>query len=136
MAEAMNPELQEALQEAGAAPKSARAAARSVASAGDMTKMLIWIKSLMAMGGLLVAINAVMLAQMFTLTAQVSENKASIAALNERVGKLEEGQERLELGQQEIISLLRTRLSESAPVKPGDAPEVSAAPTHPTRPAP
>ena len=150
MPEQLNPELQEALQEAGADAKSSRVAARSVAGATDMAKCLIWLKAVMMVGGVLVALNFAMLGRLFVMSDRVSENTSAIAAhsvrldeMNRRVGNLEEGQEHLrreigglresvaELrrGQEEIVSLLRTRLSKNIPGEfNGGAPEVSAAP--------
>ena len=130
MSEQLNPELQEALQEAGADAKSSRAAAKSVAGAVDMAKCLIWLKAVIMVGGVLVALNIAILGRLFSVSDRVSENTAAIAAhsarldeTNRRVGNLEEGQ-------REILTILRSvRFSESTfGESNGDAPEVSAAP--------
>ena len=123
MPEQLNPELQEALQEAGADAKSSRVAARSVASAIDMAKVVIWLRSLTATMGVLVAINVVALNQLFVLTAEVAENRASIVALTDRVGNLEDGQREI-LDRLQEIRLSKNTFGESN----GGAPEVSAAP--------
>ena len=123
MAEQLNPELQEALQEAGADANSSRVAARSVASAVKMTKVIVWLRSLTATMGVLVAINVVALNQLFVLTAEVAENRASIVALTDRIENLEDGQREI-LDRLQEIRLSKNTFGEST----GGAPEVSAAP--------
>ena len=159
MAEQLNPELQDALQEAGAGERSSRSAARSVAGVMDMARCLVWLKALMMVGGLLVALNIGMLGRVFVLSDRISENTAQVAVLSTRVTELtrrvenlEEGVENLEEGQRKIIeqvaelrrgqdelmALLRTRLSESDPgeIVPENpaAPGVSTAPRTPSPP--
>ena len=159
MAEQLNPELQDALQEAGAGERSSRSAARSVAGVMDMARCLVWLKALMMVGGLLVALNIGMLGRVFVLSDRISENTAQVAVLSTRVTELtrrvenlEEGVENLEEGQRkiieqvaelrrgqdEIMALLRTRLSESDPgeIVPENpaAPGVSTAPRTPSAP--
>ena len=125
MPNAMNPELHNALREAGASEQASQAAARSMADAFDMAnKGLIWIKALTVTVGMLVAINAVALNQMFVLTAEVAENKANIATL---MGDVEE----LKEGQREIINLLQQRLSKGADDDSAVVPEVSRVPQAP-----
>ena len=130
MADSLNHDLQDALKEAGASEGAARSGARSVASALDMAKALIWIKALIVMTGALVAINVAILNQLFTLTEQVGKNTIAIAELRRGQEELRRGQEEIRGRQNEILSLLRIRLSDSGADAPSP-PAISAVPATP-----
>ena len=133
MAESVhNPEVYEALREAGAGEQSSRAAARATPRAEDMVKSLIWIKVLAwAVGGVFL-LNVAILGRLFELSDRISDNTSEIRVLATRVQKLEEGQAEIRKDTAEIKFLLQSRRSgQAAPVNPSApsvAPEVSVAP--------
>lgn len=140
MPEFANPDLEEALQEAGASAKSSRAAARSVAPAIEVIKGLIWLKVMVVVISALVALNIAMLGWTFVLEDRIAGNTASLVELSSgqvamtraiagntaSLAELRHRQKRntaalaeLRRGQEEIISLLRNRSFRSGPENSG-----------------
>ena len=150
MAESVhNPEVYEALREAGAGEQSSRAAARATARAGDVGEVKILVKAALGSLALIGAICILGLSQLFamsaqltTLSNQVGQNTAAIEELRrgqeelrQGLNELRRGQDELRRGQEEmeniLLRVLEDRTGQAAPVLPSApsvAPEVSVAP--------
>ena len=133
MAESVhNPEVYEALREAGAGEQSSRAAARATARAGDVGEVKILVKAVLGSLALIGAICILGLSQLYVLTDRVGKNTSAIADLQQGQAELRQGQEELRKDTAEIKFLLQSRRSgQAAPVNPSApsvAPEVSVAP--------
>ena len=121
MTDESNPELRDALREAGAGERASSAAARSTAGALDMTRALAWGKVMLGAMCALVVLNLVMVIQLLSLTAEVAENKANITILSKDIDELENGR-------REISRLPRAGFSKSAADNSDSASEIPAAP--------